>query len=126
MGEKTTPTPPYTHTPIPQLCYRIWYQQEPYAEAKAELLKLHQELVVLNRSAANSLVEGLEETLTLRRLGIFAELGKSLKTTNGIENLNSRLGKYLGRVKYWQTLDQQLRSFDFFTKLEITLLKRVG
>ncbi len=81
---------------------------------------------MLNRSAANSLVEGLEETLTLRRLGIFVELGKSLKTTNGIENLNSRLGKYLGRVKYWQTPDQQLRSFDFSTKLEITLLKRVG
>ena len=85
------------------------YQQETYAEAKADLLKLHQELVVLNRSAANSLVEGLEGTLALHRLGVFVALGKSLKTTNCIENLNSRLGKYLGRVKYWQTSDQRCR-----------------
>ena len=72
-------------------------------------MKLHQELVGLNRSAANSLVEGLEETLTLHRLGVFVELGKSLKMTNCIENLNSRLGQYLGRVKYWQTSDQRCR-----------------
>lgn len=72
-------------------------------------MKLHQELVGLNRSAANSLVEGLEETLTLHRLGVFVELGKSLKTTNCIENLNSRLGQYLSRVKYWQTSDQRCR-----------------
>ena len=85
------------------------YEKETYAEAKADLLKLHQELVGLNRSAANSLVEGLEETLTLHRLGVFVELGKSLKTTNCIENLNSRLGQYLSRVKYWQTSDQRCR-----------------
>ncbi len=53
------------------------YQQERYAEAKADLLKLHQELVVLNRSAANSLVEGLEETLTLHRLGVFVESARA-------------------------------------------------
>lgn len=96
-----------------QTCYRRRlqraYEKESYAEAKAELMRIHQELQRLNRSAANSLVEGLEETLTLHRLGVFAELGKSLKTTNAIENLNSRLGKYLSRVKYWQTSDQRCR-----------------
>ena len=85
------------------------YQQETYAEAKADLMQVHQELLRVNRSAANSLMEGLEETLTLHRLGLFVELGKSLKTTNCIENLNSRLGKYLSRVKYWQTSDQRHR-----------------
>ena len=85
------------------------YEKETYAEAKAQLMVLHQELARLNRSAATSLMEGLEETLTLHRLGVFVELGKSLKTTNCIENLNSRLGKYLGRVKYWQTSDQRCR-----------------
>ena len=72
-------------------------------------MKLHQELLRVNRSAANSLMEGLEETLTLHRLGLFVELGKSLKTTNCIENLNSRLGQYLSRVKYWQMSDQRCR-----------------
>ena len=62
----------------------------------------HQELATLNRSAANSLMEGLEETLTLHQLGVFVDLGESFKTTNCIENLNSRLGKYLSQVKYWQ------------------------
>ncbi len=85
------------------------YEQESYAEAKAGLLHLHQELLRVNRSAANSLMEGLEQTLTLHRLGVFVELGKSLKTTNCIENLNSRLGKYLSRVKYWKTSDQRHR-----------------
>jgi len=85
------------------------YEQESYAEAKARLLQLHQDLVRVNRSAANSLMEGLEETLTLHRLGVFVELGKSLKTTNAIENLNSRLGKYLSRVKCWKTSDQRHR-----------------
>ena len=86
------------------------YEKDTYAEAKADLMSLHQELHRLNRSAANSLLEGLEETLTLHRLGVFVELGKSLKTTNCIENLNSRLGKYFSRVKYWQTSDQRCRS----------------
>lgn len=85
------------------------YERQTYAEAKAELRQLHGELAGLNRSAANSLMEGLEETLTLHRLGLFVELGKSLKTTNAIENLNSRLGKYLGRVKHWQSSDQRHR-----------------
>jgi len=85
------------------------YEKETYAEAKAALMEIHQDLQGLNRSAANSLMEGLEETLTLHRLGVFVELGKSLKTTNAIENLKSRLGKYLSRVKYWQTSDQRHR-----------------
>jgi len=32
-------------------------------------------------AAVRSLEDGLEETLTLHRLGLFEELGKSLKTT---------------------------------------------
>ena len=85
------------------------FESESYAEAKEALMQVHQELLQVNRAAANSLIEGLEETLTLHRLGLFVELGKSLKTTNCIENLNSRMGKYLARVKYWQTSDQRHR-----------------
>ena len=72
-----------------------------YEDAKKALMEIHAELCRVNRSAANSLMEGMEETLTLHRLGVFEELGKSLKTTNCIENLNSQLVKYLGRVKRW-------------------------
>jgi len=85
------------------------YQQPEYDEAKKTLMAIHAELDTLNRSAARSLAEGLEETLTLHRLGVFEALGKNLKTTNGIENLNSQLIKYIGRVKRWMDSDQRQR-----------------
>ena len=85
------------------------YDQPTYDQARAALYEVHTDLIKLNRSAANSLVEGLEETLTLHRLGIIEELGYHLKTTNAIENLNSQLGKYVGRVKNWMHSDQRQR-----------------
>ena len=45
------------------------------------------ELTLVNESAARSLEEGLEETLTLHRLGIFRQMGTSFKTTNLIESV---------------------------------------
>lgn len=45
------------------------YAQGGYAEAKRALQKLVQELGVVNESAARRLEEGLDETLTLHRLG---------------------------------------------------------
>jgi len=85
------------------------YQKPSYEEAKAGLMEIRTELERVNRSAANSLAEGMEETLTLHRLGLFEELGTSLKTTNCIENLNGQLGKYIGRVKRWMDSDQRQR-----------------
>jgi len=85
------------------------YQELDYKTAKAKLMDLHTELARLNRSAANSLLEGLDETLTLHRLGLFDELGTSLKTTNCIENLNSQLTKYTSRVRRWIDSDQRQR-----------------
>ncbi len=85
------------------------YEKETYAEAKADLLKLHQELVGLNRSAANSLVEGLEETLTLHRLGLMSVLGKSFRTTNCIENVNSLLQQLTHNVRRWTNSSQRHR-----------------
>ena len=63
----------------------------------------------MNESAVNSLDEGLEETLTLHRLGVFNELGISLKTTNCIESINSQLGQYTDRVSYWKNSNQRQR-----------------
>lgn len=55
----------------------------------------------MSRSAARSLQEGLEETLTLHRLGLFEELGRSLKTTNCIENLIGEIQGHIDNVKRW-------------------------
>jgi putative transposase len=85
------------------------YSQSSYELAKRELGKIRIELLELNQSAANSLDEGLEETLLLQKLGMFEKLGKSFKTTNCIENVNRSLEDYTSRVSRWQNSDQRRR-----------------
>jgi transposase-like protein len=85
------------------------YEQPTYDEAKKQLNKVKAELRGINLSAVNSLEEGFEETLTLHRLGLFRELGRSFKTTNPIENVNSLLGIYTDRVDYWKNSEQRQR-----------------
>ena len=85
------------------------YERPNYMEAKAVLLRCRPELGLLNQSAVNSLEEGLEETLTLHRLGLFRELGISLKTTNCLESLNSLVEQRIARVDRWRTSDQKQR-----------------
>jgi len=85
------------------------YEQTSYELAKKALGAIRQELRLINESAVNSLDEGLEETLTLHRLGMFEKLGKSFKTTNCIENVNKSLELYTGRVTRWQNSDQRRR-----------------
>jgi putative transposase len=85
------------------------YAHATYADAKRALDRLHRELRLVNESAAASLAEGLEETLTLHRLNVFPELGVSFKTTNLIESVMSRLEARTRRVTRWRTSDQRLR-----------------
>ena len=85
------------------------YEQPTYAEANEALEKIHKELRLLNQSAVASLEEGLEETLTLHRLGLFDKLGVSFKTTNVIESIQARLGQYTDKVDYWRNSDQKQR-----------------
>jgi len=85
------------------------YERPTYAEARAALLQLRRELRMINRSAVASLEEGLEETLTLHRLGVFGLLGLSLKTTNCLESLNAQLGQLTDKVDRWRTSDQKHR-----------------
>ena len=65
--------------------------------------------MLLNASAAASLDEGLEETLTLHRLGIFHELGTSLKTTNALESIHARVESRTAKVDHWRNSEQKQR-----------------
>ncbi len=85
------------------------YEETSYAKAKQKLAAIRNELRLINESAVRSLDEGLEETLTLHRLGLFEQLGISLKTTNCIESLNSQLAQYTRRVTYWKNSNQRQR-----------------
>ena len=85
------------------------YEQPTYVKAKAALSRVRSELTRLNASAVNSLDEGLEETLTLHRLGIFKEFGRSFKTTNCLENLNALVAQRTDKVDCWRNSDQKQR-----------------
>jgi len=85
------------------------YEAPDYGKAKKRLQGIKRELKLINQSAVASLEEGLEETLTLHRLGLFKKLGTSFKTTNCIENIMRQLGRYTDRVCYWKNSDQRRR-----------------
>lgn len=85
------------------------YDRPTYKEAQAQLTQLHQELGLVNESAAASLREGLEETLTLHDLGIFPLLGPSFKTTNCLESLNAMIEERCGHVDHWKNSNQKHR-----------------
>ncbi len=81
------------------------YDEPTYEGAKGALGRLRKELELLNRSAVKSLDEGLEEALTLHRLGVFPILGRSLKTTNCLESIMSLIAQRTDRVDHWRNSD---------------------
>ena len=85
------------------------YAMAHYAEAKKALERLHRELMDLNPSAARSLEEGMEETLTVHRLKLDGWLRLTLATTNPIESAFSVVDRICGRVKRWRRGDQRER-----------------
>jgi hypothetical protein len=52
--------------------------------------------------AAASLREGLDETITLQRLGVTGALYRTLRSTNGIENLNGLVAHFVRHVRRWR------------------------
>ena len=88
---------------------RTAYAMKNYKEARAQLLKTVAWLDRINVSAAASLREGLEETLTLHRLGLPEALRKSLSSTNLIESAFSVARNVTARVKRWRGGDMRLR-----------------
>jgi len=85
------------------------YALEDYAAAKQALDALHRELMELNPSAARSLGEGLEETLTVHRLHVPPRLRKTLASTNVIESAFSIVERVCANVKRWHAGDQRER-----------------
>jgi transposase-like protein len=85
------------------------YALEDYAAAKLALNMLHRELMDLNPSAARSLGEGMEATLTVHRLHVPTQLRKTLASTNVIESAFSIVEQVCKNVKRWHGGDQRER-----------------
>ena len=85
------------------------YALEDHAAAKEALNALHRELMDLNPSAARSLAEGMEETLTVHRLHLPLQLRKTMASTNVIESAFSIVEQVCKNVKRWHDGDQRER-----------------
>jgi len=82
------------------------YSMAEYADAKRALERLHRELMDINPSAARSLEEGMEETLTVHRLRVPQQLRRTLSSTNVIESAFSIVETVCRNVKRWRDGDQ--------------------
>ena len=80
-----------------------------YAEALEELRKVRRWLESISESAAASLGEALEETLTVHRLGVSGALRKTLLTTNPVESAIEVVKHHARRVKRWNGATMVLR-----------------
>ena len=70
--------------------------------AEAQLRALAKQLQTKHPGAAASLLEGLEETLTVTRLGLSGSLLDTFKSTNPIESMISIARDVTGNVKRWK------------------------
>jgi putative transposase len=85
------------------------YAMEDHAAAKLALTQVHRELMDLNPSAARSMGEGMEETLTVHRLRVPPLLRKTLACTNVIESAFAIVERVCRNVKRWHDGDQRER-----------------
>ncbi len=81
--------------------------RQAYASAKPETAKrqlqnLAKNLKARHPRAAESIGEGLDETLTVMALRVPRTLERTLPTTNPIENIHERIRCVSGRVKHWR------------------------
>jgi transposase-like protein len=87
---------------------QAWTQTDA-KRAEGQLRALAKHLEVKHPGAAASLLEGLEETLTVTRLGLSGTLLDTFKTTNPIESMISIARKVAGNVKRWRNGRMALR-----------------
>lgn len=78
------------------------YNSKSVAAAKKRLKALAKSLETNHPSASASVLEGLDETLTLKKMKLPKLLERTLSTTNAIENLNGGVRAITRRVRRWQ------------------------
>jgi transposase-like protein len=85
------------------------YQETRHETAKTSLEATARWLERINPDAASSLREGLEETLTVIRLGLTGPLRRTLCSTNPIESALSVTQRVTARVTRWRDGDMRQR-----------------
>jgi transposase-like protein len=93
---------------IRQRLRRAWALDD-HARALDQLRTLASELDRSYAGAAGSLREGLEETLTLTRLGVRGNLKRTLESTNPVESMIEIVRRTQRNVKRWSSGEMALR-----------------
>ncbi len=88
--------------------HRAWREPE-VAKARGRLKDLARQFEDVHPGAAGSILEGLEETLTVIRLGVSGWLLKTISSTNPIENVQGTLAQVSRNVKRWRGGSMALR-----------------
>jgi len=102
------------HLPLDKRAQAAWRLRAAWAkstpeEALKELRGCVKWLDTISPSAARSLEEGLEETLTVTRLGLHESLVRTFSSTNLIESCFARTQSWTSRVKRWRGARMVLR-----------------
>jgi transposase-like protein len=82
--------------------FRTALEQTKYKDARQMLMEFEKWLRRINESAADSLLEALEEILTLHQLEVPALLRKTLHSTNPIESMFSTVRDCEGNIKRYR------------------------
>lgn len=93
---------------VKQRLRRAWARDD-HERALEELRTLAGELERSHPGAAASLREGLDETVTLQRLGVRGSLKQTLASTNPCESMIECVRRSSRNVKHWQSGDMALR-----------------
>ena len=88
---------------------RAAYHADSAVEAEAALTALAAELDKTHPGAAASLREGLQETLTVLRLGLPPTLARTFRSTNAVESMISICRDHARNVKRWRDGQMALR-----------------
>jgi transposase-like protein len=93
---------PKKYRRVAHLRYRIALEQTSYIDAKQMLMEFEKWLRKINESAADSLLEAIDEILTLHRLEVPELLRKTLHSTNPIESMFSTVRDCESNIKRYR------------------------
>jgi len=100
--------PKHLHVSVRKALRQAWELND--AEKAEQLIRnLARRLEREAPGVAASILEGIDEILTVTRLGLPPELRRSLACTNIIENMNGTIRRVCGNVKRWRDAGMALR-----------------
>jgi transposase-like protein len=100
---------PEAERPLTQRRLRAAWATPDAAAARAELEAIARGLAKQRPGAAASLREGLEQTLTVNRLGVTGALLRTVESTNPVESMIEIVRDHSRRVKRWSSGEMALR-----------------